>query len=319
MSQLKLDSKGRQIFSKYLLRHIDEDGAEYFTVIATGRSGMSHNGLARFLDLNQVSISTLVRKVRKANPTNNKLPECLKPFAGLSLTLRGYSDQQGRDILDDGFCAAVVEYYAQWSKVINQESKIKAKQALSMIQHLGMRLFIHKKTGWQPNYKRSKSDEFELEFAAHNERLTVREILKKELHPELISAVQQWQRKHHASRKIYSDTLEAMNLMIQGIKSREIKTNNNLPKSASIRDYFETRPLIDYSALNRLVANLIRDRDMHPVEAVHEASLLYLSTKYVPQPVPIVENVYKAEKRLQAKKKNRELSAGTQLSLPLSM
>ncbi|HEY9795829.1 MAG TPA: hypothetical protein V6D30_09325 [Leptolyngbyaceae cyanobacterium] len=326
MSQLATSS------SKYLLHHIDEDGAEYFTVISTGRAGMSQSGLARFVGVS--SVSQLTKKIRRANPTINDLPECLKPFAGKTLRLPGYSDQQGRDILEDVFCAAVVEYYARWSKSKNRQNTFKAKQALELIQNIGMefmqekageliqnigmRLFIHKKTGWQPNYNPSNSDSFEQEFVIHNERFKQRGILI-ELHWELMSAIKQWQKTNRTSRKIYSDTLDAMNQVVQALKSEEIKKNNNLPPSASIRDYFETRPLFDYSGLNRLAANLIRDRNIHPVEAVYEAGTLFLPRSYVPKPVPIVENVHKADKRLRAEKRKRKLAAGIQLSLPFGI
>lgn len=326
MSQLATSS------SKYLLHHIDEERVEYFTVISTGRAGMSHSGLARFVGVASKSISNIVRKTRTADPKSNYLPECLKPFASKNLTLTGYFDAGGRDILEDRFCAAVVEYFARWSKSKNRQNKVKAEQALELIQHLGMELmherageliqnigmrhFIHKKTGWQPPYNSHVPDNFEQVLTAHKERLTWREFLKHENNPELKSAIEEWRKANHASIKIYSDTFDAINQVIQGLKSREIKQNNKLPKSASIRDYFDTNPLFNYSGLSRLAANFIRDRKMHPVEAVHMAGQLFLPSSYVPKPVPIVENVYKADRRLRTEKQNRELAAGIQLLLP---
>ncbi len=335
MNQLPPKFRDGEVFSKYLLRSVDEDGAEYFTVISTGRSGMSHRGLARFVGVAQEAISYLVRKVRNANSKIDSLPECLKPFAGKNLTLPGYYDRLGRDILEDGFCAAVVEYYAKYSKSKNKDSKFKAEQALQeiealgiqfirdqageLIQHIGMRVLIRQKTGWQPNYNPSSSDNFQQVWATHKVRLNVRDNLKHELDPELKSAIELYRKAHGLSRKIYSETYDAMNQVIQGLKSREIKKNNNLAKSAAIRDYFDTRPLFDYSGLSRLAANFIRDRDIHPVKAVCEAAELFLPKSHEPQPVPIVENVYKADRRLQAEKRQRELAAGIQLSLPLGI
>jgi hypothetical protein len=179
-----------------------------------------------------------------------------------------------------------------------------------------MRRFIHKKTGWQPPHNSHVPDNFEQDFAAHEERLTTREFLRRKLTPELHSAIGEWRKENSASRKIYSDTHDAMNQVLQGLKSKEIKRNNKLSKSASIRDHFETRPLFDYSGLSRLAANFIRDHNKHPVEAVHLAGQLFLPSSYVPTPVPIVENVYKADRRLRTEKKNRELAAGIQLLLP---
>lgn len=326
MSQLATSS------SKYLLHHIDEDRAEYFTVISTGRAGMSYSGLARFVGVSSKSISDLAGKTRTADPKSNYLAECLKPFAGTNLTLKGYFDAGGRHILEDRFCAAVVEYYARCSKSNSEQSKVKAEQSLELIQHLGMeflqervgeviqnigmRRFIHKKTGWQPQDNSHVPDNFEQDFAAHEERLTTREFLKRKLTPELTSAIEEWRKANRASLKIYGDTQDAMNLVIQGLKSKEIKQNNKLSKSASIRDYFETRPLFNYSGLSRLATNFIHDHKMHPVEAVQTAGQLFLPSSYVPTPVPIVENVYKADRRLRTEKKNRELAAGIQLLLP---
>ncbi|MBN4000410.1 hypothetical protein [Nostoc sp. LPT] len=130
------------------MRSIDEDGTEYFTIKTTGQSGMSQSGLARFVDTTPAAISRLIAKVRLSNPTVNNLPPCLKPFAGMRLTFAEYSDTQGRVIVEDAFCAAVVEYYAKWSKPRQPGGNIKAQEALRLIQYLGIRVFIHHKTGW---------------------------------------------------------------------------------------------------------------------------------------------------------------------------
>lgn len=146
--------RGRESFSGDLLRHVDEEGlpdsivgAEYFTVKATGQGGMSQSGLARFVGKSQSTISELIKKVREANPIGNDLSESLKPFAGMSLNLIGYNDPEGRDILEDGFCAAVVQHYACWSR--DAKANTQAKLALKLIAHLGLRTLIHHKTGWQ--------------------------------------------------------------------------------------------------------------------------------------------------------------------------
>lgn len=300
-------------FSRYLLRRVDEDGAEYFTVKRTGQSGMSHRGLARFVGVVQAHVSYLINKIRSAEPTNNDLTECLKPFAGKSLSLTNYFDPGGRDILEDLLCAAVVEYYANHYKPRRQGGNAKAKQAHKLIQGLGMRLFINQKTGWKP-YSGSQSDNFEQELEVHKGRYSVRQILRFEDDPELRDAICGWRDKHRASRKIFSDTYDTMNTLLQGLKSREIKTNNNLPKSALIRDYYDTRPLMDYSAITRLTTNQIRCHDVHPVEAV-KIVFGWLYPEHNPQPAPLKENVYKAEKRLQSEAKQRRLAEGIQLSL----
>ena len=72
---------------------------------------MSQSGLARFVDKNRSTIWDWVTKVKKADLAGNQLPEPPKPFAGKPLILLGYTDPQGRDILEDVFCSALVKYY----------------------------------------------------------------------------------------------------------------------------------------------------------------------------------------------------------------
>ncbi|MEH1829450.1 MAG: hypothetical protein V7L22_29625 [Nostoc sp.] len=317
MRQLAAQLGGRDSRSNDLLRHVDPDGAEYFTVKATGQSGMSHSGLSRFLGVPRQRVSKWVKRVQEANRADNSLPNCLKPFAGWDLVLTGYFDIEGRNILTDGFCAAMIEYYASYSKQVNKESQVKAQQTLDLIKHLGMRFFIHKKTGWKSSDRSSCPVEtnFELEFEAHRVRLSVREILRLEEYPELKSAITEYGRKYHCvCPKLFSDTHDAMNKLLQGLKAREIREQNKLSRNVSLRDHYDTRPLMDYSAISRLTANQIRYHDKHPVEAVRIAFELLLP-KHIPQSVPIIENVYRADKRLKDVAKQRRLKAGVQLSL----
>lgn len=117
-----------------LLRRVEDDG-EYFTVRLTGRSGMSQRGLARFIGKSHVSISRWVEKVRKSELLLNDLPEPLKPFAGKPLTLLGYSDPRGRDILEDRFCSALIEYFAWWAQ--DAEDNHQAKKSLFLNSRCG--------------------------------------------------------------------------------------------------------------------------------------------------------------------------------------
>lgn len=287
-------------FSKDLLRRVEDDG-EYFTVKSTGRSGMSQRGLARFVGKHPSSIWEWVNKVRKADPLVNQLPEPLKPFAGMTLTLLGYTDPQGRDILEDRFCSALVEYFAWWAQ--DAETNIQAKRAFGLIRDLGMRLFIHQKTGWKSV---SDSDDFERLLQYYEQRSTARNILKNELRPELMEAVKEWQIKNGASRKIYWETHDALNECIQGVKSKQIKEQNGLPKSALIRDHYDTRPLIDYAAISRFAANVIKC-GIHPIEAVKLACGFYFPPDYTPEAVPLIENIHRVARLLEAKKKEQEL------------
>jgi hypothetical protein len=72
------------------------------------------------------------------------------------LILKDYTDPQGRDILEDRFCSALVEYYAGYAN--DAEANMIAKARLALIRDLGMRLF-NTKTGWHPNCEQKNSTE----------------------------------------------------------------------------------------------------------------------------------------------------------------
>lgn len=300
-------------FSSSLLRQKDEFG-EYFTVKATGHSGMSYSGLTRFVGKTyHKAVSRWVDRVRSATPGQNDLPECFKPFAGKRLTLGHYYDPEGREIVEDTFCAAVVKYFA--TEAPEKQKTEKAKQADNLIRQVGMRQLIHIRTGWKPNQESVEDEAFDAIFVRHKQRFDIRLALKDIFRVELMDAIKQWRERHRASRKVFWEAQDAANTRLQGLKSRQIKVDNGLPKSALIRDYYEAEPLIDYSAINRLAANLINGQDMHPVDAVNYACDLYLKPGFHPKLLPMVENVYKADRRLEASKKKRKQILGTQLSL----
>ncbi len=296
---------------KHLLRRVEDDG-EYFTVRSTGRSGMSQSGLARFIGKDPSSIGYWVKKVRQADPMDNQLPEPLKPFAGKPLTLVGYTDHTGRDILEDRFCSALIEYFAWWAQDANENNQ--AKKAFSLIRDVGMRQLIHLKTGWQPE---CTDDDFEKLLAAHDERRTARHKLKDEDRVELMNAVKEWQKKNKASRRIYAQVHDELNKVVQSLTAQQIKRRNGLVKSALIRDYYDTNPLIDYGSLSRVAANLIRC-GIDPVEAIHLAAALYFSPDRVSQEIPLIENIHKVTKILEAKKQERELNSRNEVYLPHS-
>lgn len=294
-----------------LLRCEEGDG-EYFTVRSTGRSGMSQRGLARLIGKHKSSIDYWVDKVRKSDLADNQLPEPLQPFAGKLLTLAGYIDPTGRNILEDRFCSALIEYFAWWAQ--DADDNYQAKKAVSLIRDVGMRQLIHLKTGWRPEHL---DDEFEKLLAAHSERMTARERLKNEDRVKLMNAVGKWQTNHKTSRKIYSQVHDELNKVIQSLTSREIKRRNGLAKSALIRDYYDTHPLIDYSSLSRVATNLIHS-GIDPVEAIHLAAALYFPPERISNEIPLIENVYKVAKILKAKKQKRQLDSLNQGGSPNS-
>ena len=296
-------------FSKDLLRTVEDDG-EYFTVKSTGRSGMSQTGLARFVGKHRTSIREWITKVRNAKPEDNQLPKPLKPFAGKPLTLRGYTDPQGRDIVEDTFCYALVRYFAWYAQ--DAETNTQAKIAEELIGYFGMRSFIHLKTGW---YSQCSSEQFQQLLESHEQRVAARNVLKNKIRLELMNVVGEWRKANCSNLLIHPDTHNELNKVIQGLTSKEIKQQNGLPKNALIRDFYDTQPLFDYGGVSRVATTLIRC-GMHPLEAVKLAGALFLSPEHTPEAIPLVENIHKVTKLLESSKQERNLIESVNFSSP---
>ncbi|MEH2382786.1 MAG: hypothetical protein V7K27_28525 [Nostoc sp.] len=288
----------RKYSSEQLLR-CDEDGIEYFTVKKTGLSGMSHRGLARFVGKDHTAIIYWVERVEKADLVENNLPEYLKAFAGKDVKLVNYKDPQGRSILEDRFCAALTEYFA--SDAQDAKNNLKAQQSRILIRDIGMRQLIHLKTGW---YLQCNDEQFRKLLQEHEQRVKTRNLLKDKIRCDLMRAVNEWREVHRQSRAIFSDTHDEINKMLQGLSSKEIKLKNSLPKHVLIRDFYDTQPLNDYSAISRVTTTLIKC-GIYPLESVRLASALYLSPEHIAEAIPLMDNIRKVGKFLAEQKSKR--------------
>jgi uncharacterized protein YhbP (UPF0306 family) len=140
--------------------------------------------------------------------------------------------------------------------------------------------------------------------------------LKDHLRPELMNTVVRWAQANGVSPvTLCSDVHNAMNKRIQGAEARQIRLMGGLPLSVLIRDHFGASPLNCYSAINRIAKNLIDDRHIDPIQAVHEACDYFLGKAFVPKLVPIEENLYSRGRRLKSARQSRRLDAGVQLDL----
>jgi KilA-N domain len=154
------------------------------------------------------------------------------------------------------------------------------------------------------------------QLKAWEERHSIRIDLKDIRRVELVDVVKVWAKDHNQSPiTLCSGVHDLINQRIQGARSKQIKILGGLPLGALIRDYFDASPLTEYGAISRLAKNAILDRDLPPMQAVHEACDYYLGRTYVPKLACITENVYMQGKRLQAIKQQQRLKAGIQLSL----
>ena len=162
----------------------------------------------------------------------------------------------------------------------------------------------------------SISTDLEQEYLLWCQRHDIRIELKDTLRVELMTVVVDYARQNHLSPyRLCSEVHDAMNRRIQGYRARDIRELGGLPLGDLIRDYFNAKSLVMYSAINRLAKNNILDKQQHPVKAVESACDDYLGKQYVPKPCQIVENIHTQGQRLSKKLKRARQSNVVQLSL----
>ncbi|MBD2196600.1 MULTISPECIES: phage antirepressor KilAC domain-containing protein [Calothrix] len=117
-----------------------QNGIQYFTINATGESGMSQSGLARACGVSQQAINKLILGLTTKSPS-----EILEPFTGKNLedlTLTTNSEYHNVAILKDTVCAAVLTHYAQ-------QGKVEAAISLGAFAAVGIRVYIQQINGWK--------------------------------------------------------------------------------------------------------------------------------------------------------------------------
>lgn len=168
-------------------------------------------------------------------------------------------------------------------------------------------------TGKNPVHSEPDLDK---EYIAWQERYDIRIELKDVLRPELMEVSRAYAVANSLSPiTVCSKVHDIMNERIQGAKARDIKALNGLPLANLLRDYFDTKPLHIYAAINRIAINKIVDFNIDPIQAVHEACDAYLGGRYTPKLFPKVENLYLQGRKVQKASKIRTLSNHQQLSL----
>ena len=101
-----------------ILRY-EENDIEFFTIQATGESGISHSGLAILCGVSKQSITNLLQ-----NLSTKQAPKRLKVFTDKDLHLSTNFRKQGGEvkILRADFCAAVIKHYALEGREIAEHS-----------------------------------------------------------------------------------------------------------------------------------------------------------------------------------------------------
>jgi hypothetical protein len=91
---------------------VEQDSVEFFTVEATGLSGMSQIGLSRLVDISHQSISDLIANIIAGRSRS----KCFKPFSGKDFILQAQVMINGKNIpvsiIPAHICAGIINYYA---------------------------------------------------------------------------------------------------------------------------------------------------------------------------------------------------------------
>lgn len=125
----------------------DNTATEFYTVEATGESGMSQSGLAALCGVSRQAVGKLEDTLATKAPSR-----CLEPFVSKDLTLA--TSDQDSDLRINGkpvgnlrvyrseFCAAVIQHYAFQGNDVAQYS-------LGQFAAIGVNQWIQDITGWQ--------------------------------------------------------------------------------------------------------------------------------------------------------------------------
>lgn len=136
-----------------IVRHVSDDGVEFFTIQETGESGISKSGLAILCGVSKQAISKLFKEIK-----NNEFPSfgsvnqndkkeaflLLESLRGKPLTLSTGVAYKNADIVPDQVCSVLIMHYAY--EALHPTEK--AKQSLILFSSIGIRAFVHGVTGW---------------------------------------------------------------------------------------------------------------------------------------------------------------------------
>jgi hypothetical protein len=120
----------------------EKEGVEFFTVLLTGKSGMSISGLGRLCNVDEKSIRDLLKKI---SVRSSRLSKCLQHLQGRDFEFGLRGDKNARLVCSD-FCASILEYYAFESRRKTEEALFAHRKFAKM----GIEAWIQGITGWQP-------------------------------------------------------------------------------------------------------------------------------------------------------------------------
>jgi hypothetical protein len=118
----------------------ESNGVEYFTIAATGESGMSQRGLALACGKALSTVQNLID-----NLTDGKAPKRLERFVGMDLNLTDGIVKKGKSVTayKAEFCSAIIKHYARLGSERAQDTD-------DLIGEIGLTSYIQSVTGWLP-------------------------------------------------------------------------------------------------------------------------------------------------------------------------
>jgi hypothetical protein len=132
------------------ITRVERDGVEFFTIDATGESGISESGLARLCGISKQGVNKFLRSNLSTKRTENGL-EAL-PFKDIWCKPRGLTSIErshisNLSIVSAGACAYVMEHYAFDSKSRTDEALFSYRKFAT----IGITAWIQEITHWHGN------------------------------------------------------------------------------------------------------------------------------------------------------------------------
>jgi hypothetical protein len=122
------------------ITRVIEDGVEFFTINATGLSGMSISGLARLCGVDEKSIRMYLKRLSVRTSLLENIPEAFLE-EGFKF---GHGGWKNVKVVPAEICALAIEYYARESRRKTQEALF----ALCKFAKMGIDRWIQSITGW---------------------------------------------------------------------------------------------------------------------------------------------------------------------------
>ena len=135
------------------ITRVERDGVEFFTIDATGESGMSEVGLARLCGVSQQGMNSWLRSVKNLITSNSDQNDLYRLLDGnICLQAKGLntvekSKIRNLSIVRAEACAAVIQHFAFYSKHKTPEALF----ALQKFARLGITGWIQEATHWHGN------------------------------------------------------------------------------------------------------------------------------------------------------------------------